>query len=147
ELRSILVNAEGASPTVGQAVANLPVDDPTGGALFVLTSAEEKALGLQSGSSLSVDGYIGLSSSSTFDFHPNSRAAAGAYDAVGVLEHEISHALGRITLTSEQVLGVPVDMPLDLFRYTGPNARTFLPGTAYFSLDNGVTKLKTFDDG
>jgi hypothetical protein len=144
QVRNYLLKADVGSSLVFQAVQDLPVIDPTGRARFVITTAEEKALGLISGFSSAIDGYVGLSSSpsTTFTFDPNNRAVPGDYDAIGALEHEISEVLGRSVFTSQ-----PFDDPLDLFRFSAPNVHTFHEGPAYFSLDGGVTSLKAFNDG
>ena len=141
QVRNALGSADAGSPAVSQAVAELPTIDPTGGARFGIDLAEEKALGLYHGSSTAIDGYVGLSSSVSFAFDPNNPAVAGAYDAVGALEHEISEVLGRTVATSAS----PPYAPLDLFRFSAPNTHTFQPGPAYFSLDDGVTDLKGFN--
>jgi hypothetical protein len=141
--------ADAGSATLSYAVATLPTVDPTHGATFGINTAEEKALGLYRGSSTAIDGYVGLSSSDTFTFDPNNPAVAGAYDAVGTLEHEISEVLGRSVSATQpisQTVNTP-DTPLDLFRFAGPNAHTFQQGSAYFSLDNGFTSLKAFNNG
>ena len=147
QIRSALATADQGSSAVFPAVQSLPIIDPTNGASFVIPIAEEKALGLFTGSTSLPDGYVGLDSSATFTFDPNNRAVAGAYDAIGVLEHEISEALGRIVFTSDQtdVPGRTLDDPLDLFRYTALGVHTFQQGPAYFSLNNGLTNLKSFN--
>jgi hypothetical protein len=147
QVKSALLNADAGSSVLFQAVQDLPVIDPTGGARFVITTAEEKALGLISGFSSAVDGYVGLSSTAAFAFDPNNRAVAGAYDAIGTLEHEISEVLGRTVFTGQlSSHGAHLDDPLDLFRFSAPNVHTFTQGYASFSLDNGVTTLQTFNN-
>jgi hypothetical protein len=147
QVKSALATADAGASAVFQAVQSLPVMDPTGGASFVIPIAEEKALGLFTGPSTVTDGYVGLDSSSNFAFDPNNRAVPGAYDAIGVLEHEISEVLGRVVFTSDQtdVPGYTLDDPLDLFRYTALGVHSFKEGPAYFSLNNGLTNLKSFN--
>jgi hypothetical protein len=94
-----------------------------------------------------IDGYVGLSSLDSYTFDPNNPAVAGAYDAVGTLEHEISEVLGRSISASTSIASSEPYAPLDLFRFTSPGVHTYLQGSAYFSLDNGVTNLKAFDNG
>jgi Ca2+-binding RTX toxin-like protein len=144
QVQRALAIADANSPVESTAVAGLPIFNPLPGDGVALTTAEAKALGLYNGEPSNLDGYVGLSSSSTFAFDPNHRAAAGAFDAVGVIEHEISEVLGRVVLASDQNdYG-----PLDLFRYAGPSAHQFWSGPgSYFSLDGGVTSLKTFNNG
>ena len=155
QVKSALLAADANTPAMLTAVQSLPTVDPTGGATFALPTAEEKALGIFTGSATTVDGYVGLSSTAAFTFDPNNRAVAGEYDAIGVLEHEISEVLGRTVFTSQQINIsqtaqpniVTVNDALDLFRYTAAGVHTFQEGPAYFSLNNGVTNLKSFDDG
>jgi hypothetical protein len=66
-----------------------------------------------------------------------------------VLEHEISEVLGRVVFTSDQtsIPGLTVDDPLDLFRYSALGVHSFQEGPAYFSLNNGLTNLKSFNNG
>ena len=147
QVKSYLLAADANIPAVFSAVQSLPTVDPTGGATFVIPTSEEKALGIFNGNANTPDGYVGLSTTAAFTFDPNNRAVAGAYDAIGVLEHEISEVLGRIVFTSQQINGSPGESPLDLFRYTAQNTHSFQEGPAYFSLDNGATNLKSFDNG
>src|SRR5579863_3655532 len=127
-------------------VASLPVSDPTGGAQFFVTVAEQRALGLFPASNAQVDGYVGLDSSSSFTFDPNNRAVAGEFDGIGVLEHEISEILGRSSSAElEQNNGVNVYSVLDLFRYSAPGVRDFRPVGDSFSV-NGSTLLSQFNN-
>jgi hypothetical protein len=60
---------------------------------------------------------------------------------VGVALHELTHAMGRVPY------GPQPDV-FDLFRFTGPGTHLFQGGStapaAYFSLDNGTTKLADY---
>ena len=76
-------------------VANLPANDPTSGAPYLMAWAEAKALGLLAANAPALDGYVGFSTTASFTFDPNNRAVAGKYDFIGVAEHEISEVLGR----------------------------------------------------
>jgi hypothetical protein len=127
------------------AVASLPGSDPTGGGSFVLSTADAKALGL--GTSASVDGYVGFSSGANYTFDPSNRAVSGAYDFIGVAEHEISEVMGRIALLGTPLGGLSrTYTALDLFRYSSPGARQLVAGNAaYFSLDGGNTNLNNFN--
>lgn len=128
-------------------VSHLPSADPTGGAGYFVTIAEEEALGLHATGNTQV-GFAGLSTAFAFSFDPLNRAVSGKFDAIGAMEHEISEVLGRIAGGGVQLSGVAQFSPLDLFRYvsagtlaTDPNATN-----TYFSIDGGTTHLLPFND-
>ena len=110
------------------------------GAQFV-PLAEARALGFSNEFTIpagAIDGYVGLDSTSAFTFDPNNRAVSGKYDAVGVLEHEISEVLGRITGLGQPFPdGTKPYMPLDFFRYSAPGVPSLTPGDASISFDGG----------
>jgi hypothetical protein len=137
--------ADAKSADDNTAVASLPTSDPTNGGSFALPTAEAKALGL--GTSATVDGYVGFSSGATYTFDPNNRAVSGAYDFIGVAEHEFSEVMGRIALLGTPLSGLShTYTALDLFRYASPGVRQLTAGkTAYFSLDGGNTNLNNFN--
>ena len=94
-----------------------------------------------------VTGYVGFSSSYQWDFTPNTTPASGAYDFVGVVLHEITEVMGRISLLNYQ----PSDYSaMDLFRYTSSGARDLTTGgsgsLAYFSTDGGHTLLNSWNN-
>jgi len=98
-----------------QAVLSLPALDPTGGGRFKIAIPEAMALGLFTIGAGS-NGYIGLDSGVSFSWNQTA-VASGTYDAVGVLEHEISEDLGRV-----DDAGQYNDYSLlDMFRYTAAN--------------------------
>ena len=124
------------------AVASLPAADPTGGRRELMSTSEAKALGLSNYSG--TDGFIGFDKSSSWTFDPNHRNVGGAFDFIGVAEHELSEVLGRISDLGT-ISGGTLD-PLDLFRYSGPNSRALSPGNGqYFSINGGKTNLDTFN--
>ena len=118
----------------------------TGPNLIAFTRANAKALGLVAPTSTILDGAIGFSTTLNWDFNQADGITAGAYDFVGVAEHEITEILGRSTGVGAYGIG-NYQMPLDLFRYSAPGVHsyTYSGTTAYFSLDGGVTNLGTFD--
>lgn len=126
------------------AIASLPGSDPTGGGNYYVSSAQEKALGLIPPSGGPIDGSVAFGGSSAFNFDPNNRAVAGKIDFVGVAEHELTHALGRIAGLQQD--GPNEYTPMDLFRYAGPGTRQLTVNSpAYFSIDGGQTNLDNYD--
>jgi hypothetical protein len=112
DIYSALQAIDTTSDVQKAALATLSATDPTHGATFSVTTAEGKALGLNLFFT-GTDGSVGLNSSDAYSWTAGS-TAAGTYDAVGALEHEISEVLGRVsTLGANNTY-----MPLDLFRYT-----------------------------
>ena len=122
----------------------LPASSPVSGFLF-MGSAEAKALGLL-GATTTLDGTVGVSASVPWDFTPNTTPTTNQYYFVGLLEHEITEAMGRLSY-----LDIPGDYGVaDLYRYSAPGVRDDTPGgrggTAYFSIDNGTTNLGSWNN-
>ena len=134
-----------SSPAQHSAVAAMG-SDPTHGSGIFVAGAEAKALGLMPTTASAADAAIGFAADAkgtVFDYDTNHRALSGLYDFLGVAEHEISHALGRIA-TLDVAHGVVT--ALDLFRYSAPGVHALDAGTtAYFSADGGTTNLGTYD--
>ena len=130
----------------------LSADSPPTNANFFVTSAEAKALGLVSGSSTAIDGYIGLTSSSSLLYFSANGGTIGKtqYDAVGVAAHEISEVMGRIGMEGRSLGSYNnVYTPLDLFRYQAPDVRDLAPTGGYFSTmdgSGGATSLNTYNN-
>jgi hypothetical protein len=78
----------GHSSVQAQADASLPSTDPLGARFYYVPYAEAKTLGEISSTGTEIDGYIGMSNTASLDFAQPT--AAGYFDAVGALEHEIS---------------------------------------------------------
>jgi hypothetical protein len=136
--RNVLLNenAPGAS--------TLPSSSPDPGSLY-MGSAEAKALGFL-GASSTLDGSVGISANTAWDFTPNTTPTAAQYYLVGTLEHEISEAMGRVS-----DLDTPGEYTVaDLYRYSAPGVRDLTTGgkgsTAYFSIDNGTTNLGSWNN-
>ena len=130
----------------------LSLAGPPTNANFFVTSAEAKTLGLVSGSSTAIDGYIGLTSSSSLLYFSTNGGTIGKsqYDALGVAAHEISEVMGRIGLEGQTLGGYKnVYTPLDLFRYQAPNVRDLTPTSGYFSTTDGsggATNLNSYNN-
>ncbi|WP_296712921.1 NF038122 family metalloprotease [Rhodoblastus sp.] len=80
--------------------ANFPLD-PTNGGQFLITTADARALGLNS-TAIPSDATITLNQNDRFTWSQSGGIAANTYDVVGTIEHEISEVLGRTAF-----LGVP----------------------------------------
>ena len=136
-IKSALVaeNAPGAS--------TLPSSSPLAGSP-VLAQAEAKALGLTS--TTSTDGNVGFSNTVSWDY-TTAAPSAGQYYLIGTIEHEITEVMGRQSLINYAPNFYTV---MDLYRYSAPGVRSTAAGgsgsTAYFSVDNGVTNLGTWNN-
>ena len=144
-----LTNALRAARTTAadsNSVASLPGTSPVGASIFWIPLTEAKALNGFFGVATNdpgQDGDITFASTVNYTFDPTNRAVAGKFDFIAVAEHELSEVLGRGFL-----LNYPFDgyQPYDLFRFTNSSARSFSVNdtNVYFSVDNGVTALKSF---
>src|SRR5260221_6877371 len=125
-LRAALASHE--TSAVDQTFVNSLPTTATGncGSGFYLPSAIEKALGIISPTSSTLDGAVGIG------------AQIPTADLVGVALHEFTHAIGRETGTGT----------FDLSRYTSAGNHLFSSAStapaAYFSIDGGVTKLADY---
>jgi len=137
QMRNLLA-ADATTSDDASSVANLPSIDPTGGGPFYLTRPEAKALGVI-GASGAIDGYVGFSSTAAFDYDISNGVSAGTYDFMAVVAHELSEVMGRI-------FGDASFLPLDLFHYASPgHIQLFGTQPGYFSIDGGVTNLRSFN--
>jgi hypothetical protein len=108
-----------------------PLSNPTSSIYYNVSTAEAKALGLANGKTS--DGTVTLGSGNFYTFDPNRRAVAGAIDAIGVLQHEISEVMSR-SMGSD---GAYYKTVLALCRYS-PNGALNASSSyknSYFSID------------
>ncbi len=143
QVRNALI-ANAQSPAQLAAYATLPASDPTNGDQIELATANAEVLGLES-PSVGFAGYVGFSSSVDWSYAPNVTPAANAYYFIGVVEHEITEVLGRVSFPDYPGDSNPGLM--DLFRYSASGVRDLTPAppqpysAAYFSINGGVTDL------
>jgi hypothetical protein len=125
---------------------SMAVADPTGGAgTWWVSRAEAKAIGLIPSDS-SNDGTTTFGAGNPFTF--SGPIAAGTYDFQGVAAHEISEVMGRLGISGGTVGSFANSYSLiDAFSYTGAGTRGLGKGPGQnFSINNGTTLLKTFND-
>ena len=120
---------------------------PPGNATMLLTSAQAKALGA---TLVGTDAIIEFSTNFQFATTRNADGSTpqGFYDLIGVAQHEIGHALGFVSsfdFSSPQQTNVPT--LLDEYRFTALNTRATATGSAYFSLNDGLTSFASFSPG
>jgi hypothetical protein len=142
------LTASASSQADFASLAALPTTDPTGGAMFWVSDAEAKIFGASSDPNFTdpQDGFAALSSAVPLTFDPQNRAVPGDYDAIGILEHEISEAIGRISYLGQGTFrGDTLYSPLDLFRYSSAGVHSVSPTSGYFSVD-GQHMLLQYND-
>ncbi|HEV8071140.1 MAG TPA: NF038122 family metalloprotease [Planctomycetaceae bacterium] len=143
------VIADAKSPNDAIAIGpggSMVAADPTGGnGGWWLTKAQAKALAVIP-DDLTDDGTTTFGAGNPFTF--SGPIAAGTYDFQGVAAHEITEILGRQGLKGQTLGGVANSYTLlDNFSYTGPGAKSLAGGPgANFSIDNGATLLKLYND-
>ena len=128
-----------SSNAQASAVNSLPSSAPNSNEYY-LNLADATALGLVTGTT-TLDGAVGFSSTLPFSYSTTS-APAGEYYLYGVVAHELSEVMGRISLLA---YGGATSL-MDLFRYTS-NGVLATSGTqnSYFSDNGGATSLNPFN--
>jgi autotransporter-associated beta strand protein len=121
--------------------------DPTGGSSFAFPTAEAKTLGLLAANGNSTDGIFKFGDGYNYSFDPNN-VGSQQIDFNGVASHELTEIMGRIAgLGADFGNGAADYLPFDLMRFTAPGVRSVSTGNgAYFSVDNGITDLKNFNN-
>jgi len=116
------------------------LQDLTNNALFAITSANAKAIGIIPGDFPGIDAVITFNSSVSFDFDPSNGITPGTTDFIGVATHEIGHALGFVsgvdTVDTFSFFSIDADLSdgddvlleTGSFNGTGQQASHFLDG-------------------
>jgi hypothetical protein len=119
--------------------------DPTNGAgSWLLTRPQAKALGVIP-DDMSDDGGTTFGAGNNFTF--SGAIAAGTFDFRGVAAHEISEVMGRVGVSGGTVFTANSFSLIDNFCYTGPGTKALRSGPGInFSIDNGTTLLKLYND-
>ena len=126
---------------------SFPASNEPASAQFFLTSAETKALGFISATSTSLDGYVGFSGAYPMSYATSGSIASNQFSLYSIAEHEITEVMGRTGLENTyRYNGQTSYTPLDLFNYSKPGTLELSANGGYFSLDDGVTNLGTFND-
>ena len=136
-VRSAL-QAEGAP-----GAAALPSTSPFPTSTLTMSIAEAQALRLAAGGGL--DGTVWFSNQYTFSYSQTATPPSNEYYFIGVLEHEITEVMGRVSLLDQGSYS-----PIDLYRYSAPGVLDTTIGgsgsTRYFSINNGTTNLGTWNN-
>lgn len=126
---------------------SIPAADPIpGNHVYFVTQAQAKALGLIPDDAGTSDGTFTFGGGHMFTYDPNNRAVAGKIDFIGTALHEFTEIMGRIGNMGDGMPD-PEFMQMDLFHYSSAGVRGLNKGPGRsFSIDNGTTLLKAFND-
>ena len=161
DVYTALQTQAGAHPLApeAQAFGTLPTDgsDPLGAGNYLITSADQKALGLVANGN-NLDGGVGFAKNSRIvPWNYGSTTTGSQYDFVSVAKHEISEVMGRVAWVGQSVSDAGTIYNdsysnLDLFRWSGfdTSTNTGTRSTAngdpgYLSFDGGHTDLSDFN--
>jgi hypothetical protein len=125
---------------------SVPASDPTNGiGTWWLTRAQAKALGYIP-DDMSDDGGTTFGATNVFTF--SGEITPGTFDFQGVAAHEISEIMGRLGVSGGTIGTTANSFSLiDNLSYTGLGMKGLRGGPGNnFSIDNGLTLLKLFND-
>jgi hypothetical protein len=131
--------------SVGPGGSMVSTDPVSGTHTWWVNRAQAKAIGLIASDS-SNDGTTTFGAGNPFTF--SGTIAPGTYDFKGVCAHEISEVLGRVGISGGTIGSFQNSYSLiDNFSYTGAGTKGLGNGAGNnFSIDNGTTLLKLFND-
>jgi hypothetical protein len=125
---------------IGPGGSMTPTDPTNGVGTWQLTRAQAKALG-HIPDDMTDDGGTTFGVGNAFTF--SGPIAPGTFDFQGVAAHEITEVMGRLGISG----GNNSFSLIDNFSYTGAGMKSLGGGAGnFFSIDNGVTLLKEFND-
>jgi hypothetical protein len=109
-----------------------------------ISPAEAKALGLPvTVPDGGIDGYVGFSSvPNIFSYANGTAPPANEYYFIGVVEHEITEIMGRISLLADSTPDYSV---IDLFRYLSPGVRDI--AASGFNSGSEIVRTIYYADG
>jgi hypothetical protein len=137
---SAFASTQNDAIAIGPGGSMTPTDPTSGTGTWQLTRAQAKALGHIS-DDMSDDGGTTFGVGNAFTF--SGPIATGTFDFQGIAAHEISEVMGRLGLSG----GNNSFSLIDNFSYTGAGMKSLGGGAGnFFSIDNGVTLLKKFND-
>jgi hypothetical protein len=116
----------------------IPSVSPVGAGALYFTSAQAKAIRAISGSQSSLDGFVGFANTNYL------QTSGSGYDLIGVAEHELTEAMGRIMLSGSRFTtatgSISAFTSEDLMHFSAAGVRMLSAKGGYLSAD-GTRKL------
>ena len=124
-------------------------NEPTSGYGWV-SNAQAKLIGILANNSTAVDGYVGFGTNVQWNYTYGANGTgtgtqAGQYDLQGVVFHELTEVMGRVSMEGVNYHGQHIYSGLDLFDFSAPNTLQLSTAGGYYSTDNGTTSLGVFN--
>jgi len=124
-------------------------NEPTSGYGWV-SNAQAKLIGILAANATGTDGYVGFGTNVQWNYTYGANGIgtgtqAGQYDLQGVVFHELTEVMGRVSMEGVVYHGQHLYSGLDLFDFSGPNMLQLSTAGGYYSTDNGTTDLGNFN--